>query len=141
MSGESGKGRPHGRVKWFSSEKGYGFVTDPDGVDRYFHVSDTLGAGLPCQGDKVEFDATERPRGPAAGKVRVVSRPATPPLKDGRVECPSCRHRVAPRLWRRRGLPRGILGLLYLPLACVGFPLFLHTEHLCPVCGRCLYVS
>ncbi|MGH7424672.1 MAG: cold-shock protein, partial [Candidatus Methylomirabilales bacterium] len=48
---------PTGTVKWFSSEKGYGFISRPDGDDVFVHFSAIEGSGYRNleEGQKVEF--------------------------------------------------------------------------------------
>lgn len=61
-----------GRVKWFDSRKGYGFIEMEDGSgDVFVHFSDIVGEGYRSlnEGDKVEFEVVESPRGPKAVKV------------------------------------------------------------------------
>lgn len=48
-----------GVVKWFSVEQGYGFITDGNNKDYYFHVSDVKGVLLPKIGHNVSFDAED----------------------------------------------------------------------------------
>ena len=65
-----------GTVKWFSSEKGYGFITPADGgKDLFVHFSAIQGDGyksLP-EGAKVEYEPQEGAKGPQAGNVVVVA--------------------------------------------------------------------
>jgi CspA family cold shock protein len=65
-----------GTVKWFSDEKGYGFIT-PDGgsKDVFVHHSGIAGSGFKslAEGVKVEFEQAEGPKGPQATNVRVAS--------------------------------------------------------------------
>ena len=58
-----------GIVKWFSSQKGYGFISQENGPDVFVH-----GQGDRSLEDnqKVEFDITEGPKGPQAANVRPV---------------------------------------------------------------------
>ena len=65
-----------GVVKWFSDEKGYGFITpDGGGKDLFVHHTGIEGAGFKSlnEGDKVEFEATEGQKGPQATNVRTVA--------------------------------------------------------------------
>lgn len=65
--------RASGTVKWFSQEKGFGFVTREDGTDIFVHHSGISGRGFKTleQGEPVEFDVIEEPKGlKAANLVR-----------------------------------------------------------------------
>ena len=64
-----------GTVKWFSNEKGYGFVSRPDGDDVFVHFSAIQGEGFKTltEGQEVEFDVVDGPKGKQAANVRVVS--------------------------------------------------------------------
>jgi CspA family cold shock protein len=63
---------PNGTVKWFNNSKGYGFVTADDGTDCFVHHSDIAGEGFKSldEGDAVEFEITQGPKGPKAVNVR-----------------------------------------------------------------------
>lgn len=64
-----------GTVKWFSPEKGYGFITAEDGQDVFVHYSAIEGAGYRNleEGQPVEFDVTQGQKGPQASNVRPVA--------------------------------------------------------------------
>ena len=63
-----------GVVKWFSNEKGYGFISQSDGEDVFVHFSaiETDGYKSLTQGQEVEFEVTEGPKGKQAANVRPV---------------------------------------------------------------------
>ncbi|WP_279286382.1 MULTISPECIES: cold shock domain-containing protein [Desulfofundulus] len=60
-----------GRVKWFSAEKGYGFIEREDGKDVFVHFSAIQEEGFKTltEGQLVEFDIVEGARGPQAANV------------------------------------------------------------------------
>jgi len=90
-----------GTVKWFSSEKGYGFITGEDDIDRFFHVREVQGTDLPANGYLVEFEHKEGKRGPKALKIDIVQKIEKPRFqarRDDRVECNWCHRRMVPRL-------------------------------------------
>ena len=62
-----------GTVKWFNSEKGFGFITPDDGAsDVFAHFSAIAGNGYRSleEGEKVEFEVTQGQKGPQAENVR-----------------------------------------------------------------------
>lgn len=62
-----------GTVKWFSSQKGYGFITDEEGKDVFVHFSGLNMEGFRTlkDGAKVTFDVKDGDRGPQAVNVTV----------------------------------------------------------------------
>lgn len=61
-----------GTVKWFNSEKGYGFITPDDGSkDLFVHFSEIQGTGYRSldEGQKVEFEVGQGQKGPQAQQV------------------------------------------------------------------------
>ncbi len=64
-----------GTVKWFSDEKGYGFITpDDSSKDLFVHHNAIQGSGFKslAEGAKVSYDAEEGPKGPAATNVQAL---------------------------------------------------------------------
>ena len=63
-----------GTVKWFSNDKGYGFISQPDGEDVFVHFSAIQSEGYKSleEGQSVEFDVTQGPKGKQAANVRLV---------------------------------------------------------------------
>lgn len=63
-----------GTVKWFSNEKGYGFISREGGDDVFVHFSAIEGQGYRSlnEGQAVEFDVTDGPKGKQAANVRAV---------------------------------------------------------------------
>jgi CspA family cold shock protein len=60
-----------GKVKWFSSHKGYGFITPESGKDVFVHHSAIQGDGFKTleEGQEVEFEIQNGPKGEQATKV------------------------------------------------------------------------
>jgi len=63
-----------GTVKWFNADKGYGFIAPESGEDVFVHFSAIQSAGYRSldEGQTVEFDVTQGPKGPQAANVRPV---------------------------------------------------------------------
>ncbi|MGI6358015.1 MAG: cold shock domain-containing protein [Bacillota bacterium] len=60
-----------GTVKWFNQKKGYGFITAEDNQDVFVHFSAIEGEGFKSldEGQQVEFQIVDGPRGPQAANV------------------------------------------------------------------------
>jgi CspA family cold shock protein len=63
-----------GTVKWFSDDKGFGFIEREDGDDVFVHFSAVQGSGFKTltEGAKVQFDITQGQKGDQAANVQVV---------------------------------------------------------------------
>jgi CspA family cold shock protein len=63
-----------GKVKWFNNSKGYGFIEQPGSSDIFVHYSAIQGDGFKTleEGQEVEFEVTQGPKGPQAEKVTKV---------------------------------------------------------------------
>ena len=70
--------RTTGTVKWFSQEKGYGFLQQEGGPDVFVHHSAIEGTGFKTlnEGERVEFDVIEEPKGLKAQNVVRLDEPA-----------------------------------------------------------------
>jgi cold shock protein len=70
--------RTTGTVKWFSQEKGYGFIEQEGGADVFVHHSVIQGSGFKTlnEGERVEFDVIEEPKGLKAQNVVRLDAPA-----------------------------------------------------------------
>lgn len=112
-----------GKVKWFSADKGYGFIHGDDGQDRFVHVQEIQGADLPENGAVVEFEHAEGKRGPRALKVKIESS-GTSSESNSRVTCTGCNRKMIPRIIT--GPPK-LRGNKWQPVP---------QKSICPFCGE-----
>ena len=63
-----------GKVKWFNSQKGYGFIEGQDGKDVFAHHSQINATGFKNleEGQDVEYDVAQGPKGLQAENIRVI---------------------------------------------------------------------
>ena len=63
-----------GKVKWFNRTKGFGFIEREEGDDVFVHLSAIEGEGFKSldEGDSVEFEVTDGPKGPQAANVKKI---------------------------------------------------------------------
>jgi CspA family cold shock protein len=71
---EVNRNMARGTVKWFNATKGYGFIAQESGKDVFVHYSAIQGDGYKTleEGQTVEFEITEGPKGPQASNVTKV---------------------------------------------------------------------
>ncbi|MEA4825078.1 cold-shock protein [Clostridium sp. JNZ J1-5] len=64
----------NGTVKWFNSEKGFGFITGEDGKDVFAHFSQINSEGYKSleEGQKVSYDVVNGPKGPQAENITTI---------------------------------------------------------------------
>lgn len=62
-----------GTVKWFNESKGFGFISQPEGEDVFVHFRSIVGEGFKTlkEGQTVEFEVEQGPKGPSATNVIV----------------------------------------------------------------------
>lgn len=111
-----------GTVKWFSKDKGYGFITIGENKDAYFNVKDIVGANLPDNGDAVSLEIKNGKKGLYAVNVRIIDTASN--QRDDRIKCPHCSKRIVPRIIVGPPAIRGAYGYTPEP-----------KKSICPFCG------
>jgi CspA family cold shock protein len=78
---------PTGTVKWFNNQKGYGFISQVGGPDVFAHYTAIAGEGFRTlkEGEEVEFEITEGPKGPQAANIRRKGMSTGPAEAEGEV--------------------------------------------------------
>ncbi len=61
-----------GNIKFFNEDKGFGFITSPDGDDVFVHVSNILGGNTLKEGQSVTYETAPGRKGPEAVNVEAV---------------------------------------------------------------------
>lgn len=76
--------RTKGTVKWFSNEKGFGFISQESGADVFVHHTAISGEGFKTlvEGEEVEFEIADDGRGPKAQNVARLNPPAEAPRRS-----------------------------------------------------------
>jgi len=75
-------------VKWFNDQKGFGFIEQDNGTDVFVHHTSIQGEGFKslAEGEQVEFDVTQGPKGPKAENVRRLGQSAAAPESPAEAE-------------------------------------------------------
>lgn len=107
--------REKGVVKWFDNQKGYGFIEREQGEDVFVHYNDVQGEGYRTlrEGEKVEFDVVQDPKGLRAENVERIGHEGGPTtvvkaqgevrtLSESRAHFRAERQRLAEKLRERR---------------------------------------
>ncbi len=129
MSNEmSSLNKRKGKVKWFSMEKGYGYINDKSKQDitkqdLYFGVKDVVGFELPEHGDIVEYEEYVGREDVTAARDIIIIEKANPDFK--KIYCESCKKDVIPKHWHFGGTDYTNM----------------KTAYLCPHCGSSIYES
>ncbi len=90
---------PQGTVKWFSTQKGYGFITQDGGGDVFVHITG-LASGTTSldENQRVEFELSEGRKGPQATNVRppAAEEATEPPAAEEETELPAAEEETEP---------------------------------------------
>ena len=106
----------NGTVKWFSEQKGHGYLIGEDEQEYHIPIKAVKGVVLPSNGDKVTFEPSRNDRGLTVKNLVIVAKstaaPANNPISnnnqnrnnDERVVCTGCNKKMIPRLVFNRGI-------------------------------------
>ncbi|AJI54448.1 'Cold-shock' DNA-binding domain protein [Francisella philomiragia] len=101
-----------GTVKFYSKEKGYGFIFSSESEkDLFFGISDWKNPTVPEGGDDIEFDIKETKKGKQAINIKLIKAQAVKKQEhfvknDDRISCPSCGKKIVPRTITYKGRPQ-----------------------------------
>jgi len=97
-----------GKVKWFSEQKGYGYIVAENGNEHYFNIRDVRGTNLPRNGDTVSFESSQGQKGLKASSVAIVAKSqenSSIRERDDRAICTNCGKKMVPRIITHKGEP------------------------------------
>ena len=92
-----------GTVKFYNSDKGYGFIfTEELKDDLFFSISDWRNPTIPEAGDDIEFDTKDSNRGLKAINIKLLKSQSCKKQElfiqnDDRINCPNCKKKIVPR--------------------------------------------
>jgi cold shock CspA family protein len=103
-----------GTVKFYNSEKGFGFIyVEARNEDIYFKIGDWKNGSVPCGNDDVEFEIKDGKKGAFASEIKLVKSAESKKQQqkeqnkpqDDRIVCPNCKRKIVPRMITYRGDP------------------------------------
>ena len=93
-----------GVIRWFSKEKGFGFILGEDEKNYFVHIKDIKGLDIPKEKDKVEFEIIKTEKGLKAVNVKIIDK-NTKENTDSFVVCNNCNKKIVPRIVFENGTP------------------------------------
>lgn len=100
-----------GTVKFYNSEKGFGFIFCEDQTDVFFHINDWKNGSAPALDDDVEFEVIKEKQGKTKAVNIILFKSASDKKQakfarsDDRIVCHGCGKRIVPRMITYRGTP------------------------------------
>jgi len=80
---------PKGTIKWFNTEKGYGFVSQETGKDLFVHITSFEDQSIQInEGDSIQFEVGQGRQGPMAKDCKIIGREGVPD-KGGKISTSS----------------------------------------------------